>query len=441
MLKVHSQKLTVDIDEAEASSFASQINEKFQPIITTTKKDYLEKLNLTDKITDTASLDIRQPDSDTIIKGDIFLADGNTIFYYNIQIPDGTLEAGYLTKGYPKNFNNFISKIEERLKDLNIENQSGWEIVNPSSEALEAIGQVAEKISPSQEEIKAACELENETSYNLMQKAIQDENLYLNQLQKDWADINDIIANLLKNNLISKDYIILCKKTGQQILRVSSKEAIEETSQKGFKCYICGNNIAEENIDELITCSEFGRKMVTGDWWLLIMAYNSLLKLGIQQKDIFIQRAEEGSYYIFINFNNRILFLVLNNKKLSLDDTFSINAQISAYRLPYVAIISTQKISYLLKRHLKQSNPNAYLCFTDSLANLDITLEQFLEEAETKLLKEIIEPLNPLTSININKLIIRKFTSQTEKETTNIAPKKKKRSKGKSKNIEANQTE
>lgn len=417
MLKIHQQKTSMNISYSQSLQFSQNINTQFAPLIFQSKIEYLKNLNLSPENTDITNLypDISKKLS-YITCGDFFIEKNNDFYFYKISVDKKELTAGFIANGVPKNFSAFIQEIEKTLKKLGGAQSVVWEDIKLPLEVTESIQADSLKIKPTKEELQAIKLLEDKSAFSVLKAISQHESFTLHKLLELYGKEKDIIekhiAEFEKAGLISRDYVVLCRRTNQQILRVSSKEAIKETSQKDFKCFICGNPISSEKIDELINLSGFGKKIMEDDFWLLVKLYKTLEKLKIQKEQISIKPSKKEAFQnIFVNLNEQLALLILTNQELTLDDAFQISTIILAYQIPYIAVISTQPISYLMKNYLHENQPKTNFSFIEDLGHLEKNLKEFFDSIEQNYIKSIIQPLNFVTPVKIHNLILQKITA------------------------------
>jgi hypothetical protein len=114
---------------------------------------------------------------------------------------------------------------------------------------------------------------------------------------------------------------------------------------------------------------------------------------------------------------------VLSNRRLSLDDAYLIGAQVAAYDLKDIIVVSTDRTSTLMRHHLRQTNPDATFAFVDALSDLDTQLRSILLERQRSYLREILDPLAALTPVRVQDLIVRKMVpSAAREEAEEAAP-------------------
>jgi hypothetical protein len=429
MLKIKQLHTKVRLDERVCDSLFASLNEKYNLLIYGAKKDYVDKLGL--KPDDEFSF-IRNnlfPDSIGVVCGDLVFFEPETIIYFKVRESMDSVEIGII--GDPAHRSKFEAFAEDVLSCLkkNVEkNISDWEPVKTVDHSVMALLDEAESIIPTENEIEASRELLKSDMLALIKFISQQDSTFLETLNEKFqlANVEKEISLLEKLNMVSTDYALICNKSGQQILRVPDKNALEDISKKGFKCFICGSSIVDEKLEKSITISEFGKNTLKNDHWVLTHALSALKTIGFSYDDIFVLKDENQDLRILLNLNDEALMIQLTNRKMTLDDAYLINAHISAYKLDYLIVVSIKSLSRLMMEHLREANTQCEVDFVEGLDSLSEKLNRILQDKEKNRISGILKEMNVLTPVFMEKLILHKVTPQgrIEPETgfSNVTP-------------------
>ena len=110
-----------------------------------------------------------------------------------------------------------------------------------------------------------------------------------------------------------------------------------------------------------------------------------------------------------MTLNQQRFLVVLSNRRMTLDDSYLVSAQVAAYGLEDVIVLSTDKTSTLMKHHLQQTNDKVTFNFVDSLEDLEDSLRSILLERQRDYIRSLLDPLAELTPVRIQELVIRKM--------------------------------
>lgn len=410
MLNIKQMKLNVVLDREDCDKLAADLLENYDLLLHGIKKGYIEGLGLKISKEDTWIIKkLINPDS-SLLSGDIVYVKPDTIMYYKVPKDDEIIEIGVIGDTSDKEFREFSLKIKTSIFDALESPDQVWKPMRQLNASFKLLVDDSRIIKPREEEISAAIEIEDKHARNLMAVIKEKDSIFLDKLMKETnaEDVEGIIKIFTDLGLVNTDFAILCNKTGQQILRIPDKSALDEISQKGFKCFICGSSISDEKLVRAVSCSDFGKKILEDDHWFLVLVLNALNTLGIPYEKCYIYSGESTDRNIFLNINNETVMLQLLNHKLTLDDAYLINAHIAAYKLNYLILISTSPVSSLMKSHLEETNPDCSINFIEGLSALAVNLQEILIRKEKRRLEEILTVMKELTPIPIEELVIRK---------------------------------
>jgi len=351
-----------------------------------------------------------------LVAGDVALRDQETVLYFRIPRGEGFLEAGIITRGELADYQDFFNHMRQGVRAVSgIE--TDWVAGGPDREATATLAGESSQVSPSKKEVEAARELENEQAQRLVGQILQQGSVFFNKMSQaipanERPAVERQMSRFEDLGVISKDFAVLCRKTGQQILRVSSRAAIEDPSQKTFKCFICGNSVSEESLDEIITVTDFGRKLVERDYWLVVRVLGALESIGIANSDVRVHTGEGDLTNFFVTINDQFYLLVLSNRKFTLEDSYLINAHVAAYSLGHVIVTSTERVSKLMRNHLQASNPNCEFDFMDSLAHLEERFMDVMRQKEKAVLRNVLANFSALTPVHVQDLLLQKISPE-----------------------------
>lgn len=416
MLKIVRQRLDVQFEGDQSAAFQKQVDENLNPLINGVRREYFKRLGLVgDDIEGWLSRELAAS-TGPLLLGDVILRDRDTVAYYRVPRGEGWLEAGVITRGEPADYNDFFDRILDIARRVTGNNDLAFAPLSPEDEATSAIASEATVVVPTGKEVEAARELEQAAMQKIVSQILTAGSVFLTKfsqtLQQERAATDQAVGRFEELGMVTKDFAVLCRKTGQQILRVSSRAAIEDPSQKTFKCFICGNSVSEEVLDEIITVTDFGRKMLERDHWLVVRTLSALESVGIQNQRVRIQAGESNLINFFVTINDQLYLIVVANRKISLEESHLINAQVAAYRLGHVIVVSTERVSMLMRNHLAKSNPGTEFDFIDSLRGLEDRFTAIFARKEKSVLREVLENFGHLTPVQVQDVVMQRISPE-----------------------------
>lgn len=400
MLKIIHKSASVKLDVKSARSFQSQLQGRFNSLLSGVRLEYARRLGLDD-----ADLLPDPTNSEGEVQmGEIFLTQPGTVCFVRYQGSESTLEASAISNTKDADLESFFNEVQSCLE------QSGAKVKPWQDAGAEStIPDDAEPASTevSEKELEAARELMNSNSRALLEQLASQESVPVREI--DGSGVKELFKTLQHFEdleLIRKDYAVIDQKTGQQILRVPSRASLEEASQKFF---IGGTAISNDNVDEVISCTPFCRHLLTNDQWLLLLLLGTLNSLDLDPESVFVCRSETGPSRVYLQASQQRFLIVLSNRRLTLDDGYLVGAQVAAYQLKDIIVVSTDRTSTLMRHHLRQTNESGNFAFVDSLADLESALRSILLERQRAYLREVLDPLAELTPVKVQELIVKKM--------------------------------
>lgn len=431
MLRIVRQRLGLSLEGQSAYEFQKQVASTLSPLINGVRREYFRRVGLgNDEVEKWMQREQQTLPASPLLVGDLFIRDQDTVTYYRLPREENFLEAGVITRSEPSDYKDFFDGLLQIARSVTGDRKLEWSPAEVDGDVAAVLSGESRIVVPTPAEIEASRELENTAAQALIRQIIASNSIFFNKLsqalQQDRIQMERQIARFEELSVVSKDFAVLCRKTGQQILRVSSRAAIEDPSQKGFKCFICGNSVSEESIDEIITVTDFGRKLMDQDYWLVVRVLDALERAGINNREVHIQSAEGRLTNFFLTVNDQLFLLVVANNKITLEESYLINANLAAYGVKNAAIISTQRVSRLMRHHLEKSNPGSEFDFLDSLQGLEDRFSTLLRKKEKSVLRKVLENFSALTPVSVQDVVMQRISPDPdffEKVTPPTRPK------------------
>ncbi len=405
MLKIIHKSTSVKLDETVARTFQGQLQGRFNSLLAGVRLEYARRLGLDDQ-------DLTPPpvgENGEVRIGEIFLTQPGTVCFVRYHGESELLEASAISNSRDADLESFFSEVSSCLSNSGA-SADGWQDPDGASNVPEDAEQASTDVS--EKELDAARELMNPESRQLLEQLAEQESILVREIDsKGVKELFKSLQHFEDLDLIRKDYAVIDQKTGQQILRVPSRASLEEASQKFF---IGGTAISNDNVDEVISCTPFCRHLLSNDQWLLILLLGTLKELDLGPDTVYVVRSESAPSRVYLQTSRQRFLIVLSNRRLTLDDAYLIGAQVAAYDLKDIIVISTDRTSTLMRHHLRQTNEDASFAFVDALSNLESQLRSILLERQRSYLRDLLDPLAALTPVRVQDLIVRKMVPQSE---------------------------
>jgi len=419
MLKILQKRLVVLLDDEEASQVQQSLQARYNSLLYRVRLEYLERLGL-----DLEAYALTAPPADSaLILGEIFMPEPGTILFLKGERDGPWLDAGVICREDGRDYAEFFDEVREAV--MEVHGQAGeWEGLALDGTLTIEDAHPGEGAIP-EASLRAARALMDDHSRVLLERIQEAGSIFFNKIEtEDRQDTEQRIRNFERLELVAKDFAVLCRRTGQQILRVADRATIDESSQKAFKCFICGNPISQEVVEEILTCTEACGELLRDQKWLLVLVEGILAGLGIPTQHLQVYQAPGVPIQVFLSFNGQRYLFILTSSRFNLDQAYLVGAHITAYEMDHTIVISTEKVSTLMRHHLIQASPDTRFHFLDTLEDLDERLKSTLLDQQRNFLVETLGPLGELTTVRVSDLVLHRMAPEAAPETVETEPKK-----------------
>ena len=245
-------------------------------------------------------------DSSSKINGDIFLLPNrNGLFYTRISLQSSEKKTerlfrfvvGYLgDKDDVESLDDFANIVASVLS--NDKQYVEWKVNQPSNSSfLELIQNEGTKYvdasTISETEVTLSEKLEDpimhEVALIVKRAGAMLEEDIVKKITKHNA--HKAIEELVQANLLTLEYVVICRKTSNQINRMSSRDTLNKIANAGIYCS-CGKAISEERIEELFSPTPMLQTMLDQSHWTTARLVYVLRQLGIQDDRILLNLHE-----------------------------------------------------------------------------------------------------------------------------------------------------
>lgn len=406
MLQILHRQLPARLTAVEAQRLQHSLQSHFPSLLAGIRLEYLRRLGLEDE----PSRVFGMQENSRLLGGEVFPLESGTVAYLKISKEDGGIDAGVVSNQTQVDSSRFFQVVQRAAQEVTGRNtewsNNGDQAHSEPEDARPVSLEVSEK------ELEAAGEFLNPASKELLHQLYTHDSLPLSKV-KLGNNFASVLQHLEDLDLVRKDYALLSKETGQQILKVASRESLETSTF-----------FSAENVDEVLSATPFCRSLIDNDQWLLVLVLGQLRQLGFggDQARIHVVQQEMVPTQVFVRIHQQRFLLVLTHQKLTIDESYLVSAQIAACQLEDVVLVSTQRVSNLMRSHLKSTNPGIHFHFIDGISQLPDRLNEVFTEKQRNALKDLLESLSDLTPVKLHDLIVRKLVPIPVDEASDFSP-------------------
>jgi len=160
---------------------------------------------------------------------------------------------------------------------------------------------------------------------------------------------------LLREELVCREVVVVCKKTQQQTARVPSLDALRDVDERGLRC-ACGRRITDERVEEALTITDAGRTLLDGSRWFSHLMVEQLLRLGIDRESILLEQQEGGDEIdCLANIGGELTLFELKDKEFSLGNAYSFGAKIGINRPQHSVVVTSETVGNDAKEHFQRA--------------------------------------------------------------------------------------
>lgn len=256
--------------------------------------------------------------------------------------------------------------IEDALREISVAVKAkfdidlrDWSYTSEHFDDLKAQGLKSPE-PPSPEEESAALVLSDSLTRRVAIAVASSGGLLLTDLgtqlpRGDEAQAPVITSRLREAGIVASDFVIICRRSTAQVLRVPTREALADAAKAGVKC-ACGRDLNAERMEEALALSDLGRTMLDGSRWMSVVLMQCLRRMGIDYSAMLIEQKAGGDEMdCFADISGDLALFELKDKEFNLGNAYSFGAKIGIHRPQQAIVVTTMHVGNDAKEHFKRS--------------------------------------------------------------------------------------
>jgi predicted regulator of Ras-like GTPase activity (Roadblock/LC7/MglB family) len=349
-------------------------------------------------------------------QGEIFFSEGGTLLYYFVPQERNFLEIGglhdngegkVLFQGFGETIKNTVLS-EEGIADLQ------WHFFQPTNENFILLKDEASHLEPTRQELNAVEAIKDEDVRHLLGQIASSPHCFLENLvpEEQREQTLQVVENLINFGLVNREFVVFCRSNNTQISRVANISAIQEASAKGLKCPFCERLFSDERIDQGLSCTAFGRKMIKPNFWLALLVLQLLTKNGVSAKNILVKEERDSQVFdIIVNQENHLILIEVKDTPSNLNEIFLFQSRVNFYKPDMSIFVSTTRLRN--EAHLFfLKHKDVPIVIIEGLDELEQKLNNTLQYKREDYYYDIFSRFVPVTEINIEKLFSEYFLDE-----------------------------
>jgi len=339
--------------------------------------------------------------------GDCFALDSSSYLYYWYHEGQGILEAGGISLNPSPEFTQACHAFTRQIGELLAGDQRppSWKPFQLEDPRWRMVQELAQPFSPGEELVNAASRLDRGPAMELLHTLAVQERITLGDRKDNPAISEDDITLLRELGLLESDYVVFCRRSGKQISRVSSYQALEEAGKRGFKCFSCGRPILDEKIEQTLKCTGLGRRLAGVELWAALRVREALLDLDSEGAGILIKNdGSPRACHLFLLHQGRLTMLEVHDQAPDLAGMDWFFRRAAFYNPDRAVMISLGRLDDRSRDFLMQDAPVS-LEIIEGLDNLEDGLNRVLEANRRDLCVEMLGRFSSFTSLPLQEWI------------------------------------
>ncbi len=166
-------------------------------------------------------------------------------------------------------------------------------------------------------------------------------------------------ASLEASGLASAELVVTCSRSESQILRVPSRDLLEQMAQAGARC-ACGRPLLDERSEEAVMLTERGRRLLTSSRWMSLLLVSTLHALGVDYGSMTVeQQPASAESDCFVDIDGELCLFELKDGGFGLEDARSLGAKLGRHQPDHTILITTSPVDSDARDHLGRPQPAA----------------------------------------------------------------------------------
>lgn len=402
---IKRERLRVPVPRAAEMHIWDELRQDFPGLINDVKSGYWNALSL-------AFLN-----SGERVSGEVFFPNTGAVMYYRIDPNRQFIEAGCMMPGGEgaQLFQGFCERIREAVWPGKADAQRvTWSALDPDSSRFNLVCEEGQHFRPSAQQFDAAHALADAKRRSMLTTIQAKRSVLLENLVSNGATMMEVgqeVAMLESLGLVQKDFVVFCREQGNQISRVQSFTEIEEATRRGFKCFSCGRPMAEERIDQLLSCTAAGSQLARPNYWLTLLLSQTLQNIGIPAEKQVTVGTAEGSRVIdlFAEHDGFLMMFEVREDDVRLDDVFLFLSRIRYYRPNLAFYLTTRPVSAEVRQYLSSASCDATVVLLEEAAAIQSAVTDTVKRSQQARFREVMRELEPQTQVDVGGLVYEYF--------------------------------
>jgi hypothetical protein len=223
------------------------------------------------------------------------------------------------------------------------------------------------------------------------------------------------LGELRSLGLIQSEYVIVCSRTGNAVLRTDDPNKLAKMAPDWMKC-ACGRSLSEERVDQVIMPTERAAQLNDRGKWMVSLATAILPKVGINRDSVIIDSSPTSTDLV-LDLSGDLVLVVLKDHEFNLADAYAFNSKVSRIKASEGVIVANEGLSGDARKLLQEelgpqrariSTDPFRVSYIEGLQNLEHELGRVVERRRRQYFLKAIGDLATIQGLNIGQLALAK---------------------------------
>jgi hypothetical protein len=225
------------------------------------------------------------------------------------------------------------------------------------------------------------------------------------------------LGELRTLGLIQSEFVIVCSRTGNAVLRTDDPNKLAKMAPDWMKC-ACGRALSEERVDQVIMPTDRATQLNERGRWMTTLVSSVLPKIGISRESVISESTPTGTD-IILDLSGDLVFVVLKDREFNLADAYAFNSKVSRIKASEGVIVTNEGLSgdarKLLTEELvpRRAMDPFRITYVEGTQNLEHELGRVVERRRRSYFLRALGDLATIQGLNIGQLALAKVEAGT----------------------------
>lgn len=391
MLKVQRDRCLLRITPPVQRGISDRLKSQFPPLFSKAKEDLRRNLGLPAE------------ENPPPLRGEVFLVDGTFLYYKFLR--DAGIEVGGISSSPLESvYGKFLALIQQGITPAG---DARWQRVVATNRNFSFLRQEFPVFSFKEQDLKSLHLVKEPLIRETLRRVVHEGRCPVETLVPgaDQLQINTLLGNLESLGLIKREYVLLCRQTGNQLSMVESLSAIDEASKKGFKCFTCGRPFSDERVDQIVAPTPYGATFAMKNYWLGLCLLEDLIQhVGGDQVLLHVD-GDHGVVDLFVNLDHSLSMFEVREEPFRLGSAYAFLSKMEIYNPSTAVLVSLAPFAPEVRTYLEKST-SVPIYLIGSLGEAEEHLASLLDTARREYVKEIMSSFTSMTRVSVDHLIL-----------------------------------